>query len=381
MSPTTPPTTSDLTALARERARAEAREVAAIVRFRDAELQRIAQHDSPMLRLVERSGIPGEIGRATGRSEGQVHQLLATADRLLEHAPLTWAAFAEGRIDLARAREISLTLDRLHHDSSRERLDAQGVTYAETHTVAETRAWLRRFVARVEADLAVERSEAEVRRRHVQVTHVDDGMAWVAAYLPSHQAAAIATRLRREARARRRAGDDRTIDQLRADLLAAWALTRSADDAARPTGTTIDVAVTIDAPVLVGAADGHAESADGAWTVPAAWVLEAAADGQGYFHRLLLDPVTGDTLRHDYRGYAPPDLLRRAIVLRDGTCVAPGCTRPAAECELDHREPWPAGRTSGENLDPRCTRHHALKGHRLLRRDARSTVERRLPPP
>ena len=59
-----------LASLARERARSEAAELVAMLRFRDAELVRTAAIESPMVRLVERSAIALEIGQAMGLSEG-----------------------------------------------------------------------------------------------------------------------------------------------------------------------------------------------------------------------------------------------------------------------------------------------------------------------
>ncbi len=48
---------------------------------------------------------------------------------------------------------------------------------------------------------------------------------------------------------------------------------------------------------------------------------------------------------------------------RDRTCVYPWCTRPAARCDAEHRDPWPTGPTVTENLAPLCRRHHRLKTH------------------
>lgn len=185
-----------------------------MLRFREAELTRTAGIESGMTRLVERSAIPLEIGQAVGLSEAQVSARLAAADRLRSGTPQTWNAFMVGRIDWARAREIAGTVALLELPESLERLDDTVGRYASTHTVAELRAWLKRFVARVEAEQAAARAEAARRQRDVTITHVDDGMAWVNAFVPSHQAAAIDARLRRTTRPE---GDDRTRGQFRAD--------------------------------------------------------------------------------------------------------------------------------------------------------------------
>ncbi len=350
-----------LTSLARERARAEASELVAMLRFRDAELVRTAAIESPMVRLVERSAIALEIGQAMGLSEGQVTNRLAAAERVRERAPQTWLAFRRGDVDWARGREIASTLLLLQRPESHDRLDDTVVAYARTHTVAELRGWLKRFVARVEAEEAAQRAEAARRQRDVQVTHVDDAMAWINAFIPSHQAAAIDARLRRTPRPD---GDDRTRGQVRADAFVDLLLAEDTPSIGR---ARTDVGVVIDADVLAGAEPGPAVADDGSWTVPAEWVLEHLDPDDTFFHRLLVDPITRDVLAHEYVGRFAPDVLATAISFRDGVCQAPGCPRPARGCDLDHQVPHPRGPTRGSNLWALHRRHHALKSHRTLR--------------
>jgi hypothetical protein len=94
----------------RERARAEAREVVAMLEFRDLEMERIALVESPMKRLVERGAIALAIGEAMGLSEGQVQHRLSFADTVRDQSPTTWEAFVDGRIDLVRVREVGHTI-------------------------------------------------------------------------------------------------------------------------------------------------------------------------------------------------------------------------------------------------------------------------------
>jgi hypothetical protein len=350
-----------LTSLARGRARAEAAELVAMLRFRDAELVRTSAIESPMVRLVERSAIALEIGQATGLSEGQVTSRLAAAERVRERAPQTWIAFRRGDLDWARVREVASTLNLLVHPASHDRLDDTVIVYARCHTVAELRAWLRRFVVRVEAEEAATRAEAARRQRDVTITHVDDAMAWVNAYLPSHQAAAIGARL---SRIQKVDGDQRTRGQRHADAFVDLLLTT---DDPPPARVRTDVGVVIDAETLVGAEPGPAVADDGTWTVPAEWVLEHLDPVDTFFHRLLVDPITRDVLAHEYVGRFAPEVLATAIRFRDGVCQAPGCTRPARDCDLDHREPHPRGPTKGSNLWALHRRHHAMKSHRTLR--------------
>ncbi|GAA3517658.1 hypothetical protein GCM10022234_11330 [Aeromicrobium panaciterrae] len=344
-----------------------------MLRFHDAEIARTAAIEPPMRRQVERAVIPMTIGEATGFSEGQIHHLLSNARTVRDRAPFAWAAFVDGRIDRARVRDIAHTIDQLQRVESVERLDARVVDYAVDHTAAELRVWLRRFVQRVEEDLAVERASAERAQRRVGVTHGDDAMGWLNAYLPSHELAAIEGRLHTDAR-KPADGDDRTVCQREADLLVAWCT--DAEPAAKP--ADVHVAVTIDADVLAGAVDGYAQSTDGRWGVPASWITEVAATGNAFWHRMVLDPVSDDVLSHEYAGRFCPDILAIALRFRDGVCQAPGCMVPAERCDIDHRIPHPQGPTSGPNLGPFCRRNHNFKSHGLLRWSTRPPPE---PPP
>ena len=66
-----------------------------------------------------------------------------------------------------------------------------------------------------------------------------------------------------------------------------------------------------------------------------------------------------------------PDRLGDQVIVRDGCCVFPWCTRPARAChpdqhpcDLDHVEPYArSGETCPCNLAPLCRRHHRLKTH------------------
>lgn len=363
MATCTAASTDVLTDVVRWRAKAEAWELSAMLDFREAEIARTAQVEPPMRRQLERSAIAMTIGEAMGLSEGQVVNKLAAAERVREKSPHVWDAFGDGLIDFARIRDIAATIDQLHRQESIDRLDRLVVAYAIDHTAAELRQWLRRFVQRVEADFAVERAEEARAERHVSVKHTDDSMAWLNAYLPSHEAAAIEARLRKNARQGVDPDNDRTVAQREADLLVAWCT----DSDAATSAIDANIAVTIGADVLAGAAPGFAESSDGRWAVPAGWIAAVVGTGSTFWHRIVVDPVTDDVLTHEYVGRFAPDILDIALQFLHGTCQAPGCMVPAERCDIDHREPFPRGPTRGDNLGPFCRRHHSYKGHGILR--------------
>jgi hypothetical protein len=157
------------------------------------------------------------------------------------------------------------------------------------------------------------------------------------------------------------ADDPRTMQQRRVDLLAAWLTTNENGEAA----VNADVAVTISAESLAGVNHDPIVSSDGAWVVPAAWITDLAGTNT-LWHRIITDPA-GHTLDHTYLGRFAPEILKKAIAFRDGVCQAPGCTTPADRCDYDHRLPHPQGPTTGSNLWPLHRRHHAMKGHQVLK--------------
>ena len=66
--------------------------------------------------------------------------------------------------------------------------------------------------------------------------------------------------------------------------------------------------------------------------------------------------------RNEEPGYKPSLLLRHLIEARTASCTAPGCQRPAAQCDQDHTIPYQAGGRSCQcNLGPLCRRHHRCK--------------------
>jgi hypothetical protein len=79
---------------------------------------------------------------------------------------------------------------------------------------------------------------------------------------------------------------------------------------------------------------------------------------------VTINPLAQDPCdhRHQEPGYQPSRQLRHLIWTRSPTCSAPGCRRPAAQCDLDHTVPYDqGGRTCECDLAPLCRHHHRCK--------------------
>jgi hypothetical protein len=133
--------------------------------------------------------------------------------------------------------------------------------------------------------------------------------------------------------------------------------------------STIRIGVVVPLSSLLGLDDTPAQLADRSSAVPAETLRETIADALGsdgpgadevLFTRLLTDDG-GRLLDTTELGRFPSRRLAEAVALRAGACRFPTCSVPADQCDLDHREPWPRGRTCADDLDPGCRRHHRGK--------------------
>jgi hypothetical protein len=72
---------------------------------------------------------------------------------------------------------------------------------------------------------------------------------------------------------------------------------------------------------------------------------------------------TGDcSHRRESASYRPSPSLAHLIQIRQQRCTAPGCRRPAADCDFEHAIPYhQGGRTCECNGGPCCRRHHRAK--------------------
>lgn len=92
------------------------------------------------------------------------------------------------------------------------------------------------------------------------------------------------------------------------------------------------------------------------------WRLSTPGDGPDFL--ITLDPIIADPCDHRFEssGHDPGAKLRHLTEIRYARCTAPGCRRPAAQCDYEHNVPYEAdGRTCMCNGDPKCRRDHRMK--------------------
>lgn len=212
---------------------------------------------------------------------------------------------------------------------------------------------VRREVMRIDTDAVRRREQAAARKRAVQLVPLPDGVAELVCTLPAPDAVAGYNWLDQQARTAKAAGDERTLDQLRADAFVDLVTSRSTAVARKPLVQVL---------VPVSTLAGGARPADlvGYGPVHAGLARQLAADGT--WQRLLTDPATGSVTGTDTRRYRPPAALRTFVEARDRTCRFPTCNQPARRCDVDHTRPYRhSKRTHPDNLAALCRRHHKLK--------------------
>jgi hypothetical protein len=347
--------------------RAQWRASAEVFRAIDATMREAVAHpevfiDEQMLRgdaaeLAERAAVADlavrlNLAEATVRAQGHV------ASTLRERLPRLWAWFVDGEVSTQNAREASTIVIELTAEHW-ARFEHQILDDARTLAPARFRARARAVREKLHSDTLTERHELAETRRGVWIEPDRDGMGWLTAYLTADKLAMISAGLDATAFGLFADADEqRTMAQLRADVLVDLLTATGADTRASSVGVT--VALTVPVLSLLGQSREPAIlEGFGPIDIETARRLCAGAPS---ITRLLTDPVRGTVLEMDARQYRPSAALRRWLGIQQVTCDFPGCGRRAANCDLDHTEAWSdGGRTSAGNLTHRCRKHHTMK--------------------
>jgi len=347
-----------------------------------------------------------ELAAALHRSPAAVHEQLVTARLLTGPLTGTMAALSDGSITAFHARAIADEARRLSSAEGDAEtftrdcglVEARVLPRAHNLTVGATRRFARGAVLRVDAEGQERRRAAARKTIDVHMYAEDDGLAVLLARLPLAEATRVHAALDAAARNAFEEGGS-TLGQRRAQALvyavcgdasnddssitpasrsASCSTSRSASRSAsspasryssRSASAGVDISIVIEAGALLGITDLPATitgALGGPNTISAAAVRELLADPAvpTTLRRLLTDPVTGHLLDRGRTTYAVTGALRDFLAARDITCRHPGCTRPAARCQVDHAIEWAdGGSTDIANTGLLCIRHHQLKTH------------------
>jgi hypothetical protein len=362
--------------------------------FRRREADDAARHEaSPHFALTPRQQTVVEVGELWCRPESWVRNQLNIALCLSTHFGFVWQLCHEGRLDGYRASIIAdAARYGLDHDTEYAALARRLETFLTRHlkrvddipgaevesvvscTPKQLRNKLTYEINKIRAADAEARHRKVKAARDVRVYDGDDGMSWLTVTGTTDQVQLDRHRLTLAAKDRRRQGDERTLDQLRADL-ALDLLTGQADGVPIPAYARPVVNLTVPIQTVMGLSDDPGVLSGGQ-VIPAGLARVVAQTPGSTWRRMLTDPA-GRTIELSATSYQPTKAIWSQVVAEHCTCYRSGCDSPSTGAELDHRVAWPRGRTTRENLWPGCKADHKAKhapGFSIVQDDTGSFV-------
>jgi len=339
------------------------------MRFELAEqAQRLALlADGAANRGLSQRAFRAELACALLIPESTADRLTSDAESLANDLPSTLAALRDGRI---RERHARILVDQIGDLAAEDRavIERLALPLAAAMTAAKFERRVRALRERRVPDDHADRNRRARDERNVVVHPERDGMAWLGAKLAAVDAIAIHTRLDATARSLRRAGDSRTLAQLRADLFCSVLLEDEGPGASgaavadRTTYQAIRPQVIVTVPVLsLLGKDASPADLEGYGPIDVETARRLVSDSTS-LQRLLTHPVTGAELVLDRTRYRVSQELRTWLRVRDGGCRFPGCSQRAGRCDIDHTHDFALdGQTAHNNLAHLCRSHHVLK--------------------
>ncbi|MBX7446250.1 MULTISPECIES: HNH endonuclease signature motif containing protein [unclassified Arthrobacter] len=338
----------------------------------------VAGPDVPV--QAQETAIAAEVGCVLALGPRAAGSFLAASHALATTLPRTLSALHAG--DLSWQHALAMV-------DETASLDAAGAAALEAHFLdpdvpdpargcpagqmpahrfrAKARTWRERH----HAESIEKRHAKSLADRRVEFRPDQDGMAWLSAHLPAHQALAGWNRLTALARSMQGPDEPRSMPQLRADTFGEAVLGNSgpagvagaegSGDAGLSSRIRAQVLVTVPVFALMGSTDEPA-LLDGYGPIPASMARDLVANGAGSFYRVLVDPRDGAPLEIGRTSYRVTGAMRAWLRLRDGKCPFPGCSNNSLDNDTDHILAWANGGTTGiSNLGQPCRKHHRLR--------------------
>lgn len=336
----------------------------------ETSLARSLGERSPAVAIARLTGIePTEAHDWIGAGAAAMSPLSLTGEKLPCLYEAVAASLTAAAITPRAARTIMSALDavtdRCDTDELRD-LEHVLLDYAPQLTIRELSRLCRQVVDRYDPDGAEPREDELRAKSGITVIHGRDGLVtWIVKMHP--EAAGVATAAVDARTAPRRQPsfldddldpvtiEDRPLAQRRLDALVSIASDSLAADNGRVAGTavTMSVTMTLDA-LLTGI--GTAQIAGVDEPISARTARRLAANAEIIPIVLGAESEVLDVGRAS-RLFTEPQ--RRALAVRDGGCIWPGCDAPPGWCEVAHLVPWShGGPTDLDNGALMCRFHH-----------------------
>ncbi len=279
---------------------------------------------------------------------------LEWGEHLTTTLPRTLAALCAGVIDIAKARTMIEQTEIIDPDIAGQVEDAV-ISQAENRNYRWFRDAVKRTIGTLDPEGCEQRRQEKKKQRRVEKEDADDGMAWLSALLPAEKTEAIYQLIDKIAHNQKTRDDQRSMDEIRADVLADRIL-------GDPSNVRIRIDVKVNATTMMGL-DNAPGQIVGHGPITAEHARELGMQPGSEWFRLWTDGPTDTVLDYGRLKYKPNTTLADYVRANTPTCIFPSCNRPAMSCELDHTVPFPDGPTSADNLKPLCKYHHECKTH------------------
>ncbi|OBG91523.1 hypothetical protein A5697_09710 [Mycobacterium sp. E3251] len=310
------------------------------------------------------AAVGAEIAAAFRVSLAMAGSFMRYALAMRERLPQVAAVFRAGDIDFRLFQTIVYRTDLITDAEVLAAVDGELAVRAArwpSMTRGRLAGEVDKIVAKADVD-AVRRRQQCRAEREVCIEDLEGGMSEIRGSLFSPDAHALDERLDALA-ATVCEHDPRGRDQRRADALGALAAGADRlgcrcgrpDCAAgkRPAATPVVIHVVAEQASGQGHGSAPATEVGADRLISAEVVAELAGSAR-------LVPVSVPTQAEPR--YIPSARLADFVRCRDLTCRAPGCDRPAVDCDIDHTIPYAdGGPTHPSNLKCLCRQHHLLK--------------------
>ncbi|KZB87782.1 HNH endonuclease signature motif containing protein [Amycolatopsis regifaucium] len=282
--------------------------------------------------------------------------MVAAAEALMTRLPRTLALMDQGKLSGFGAMKVVAATAWLSEENARA-ADAVLEDRLPGRNADQIRKAANHAAITVDRDGADRRARRHREGRRLTLRQGEMGVASIEVEDgPVEKVTAAYRRIDREARALRKSGETRTLDQLRADIALDLLLGGQGGANERT-----EVFLYMDLFTYLGMNNDPAELA-GHGSIPAGLARQIATGPDTVLRRIITDPLSGQVLDLGRDRYRPSAGLGEFVRVRDRECRRPGCHRPAQACDLDHVVPWQfGGHTNAEELVDLCRRDHRLK--------------------
>lgn len=273
---------------------------------------------------------------------------------LRERLPAVFEALLAGDVDIRRARTIEVGTAHLDVETARL-VVSEVIDRAPQLTTGELAARIRRLCVEVDPGEAATRFEDALSERRLVSDGNETGTANLMGLdMAPQQVAAVTRKINSLARSFKTKGEDRSMDQLRADVFLDLLL--GVDTSGK--GGVVDIHVDLE--TLAELSESPGELAGYGPVIADIARQTTAAQSKAVWRYTITD--NGQVVDSGITRRRPTTDQRRQSETADATCIFPGCRMPATGCDLDHREPWSeGGPTEVDNLVPVCRRDHMVR--------------------